>query len=143
MVTSSRLLRSLCSPTIRLQAQSAAMDNEKPPSPPASFDEVNNGSTTTVSVKNMSRHKMDVDGDEALRGVSGGGPVEIDAATNERIKRKIDWMLMPVRRSKAISGWTKADRANSYSVSSMESTISIVSFPVLRNGSNGSQLIAF
>ena len=39
----------------------------------------------------------DVDGDEALRAVdAAGGALEVDGATNSRLVRKIDMMIMPV-----------------------------------------------
>ena len=46
-----------------------------------------------------------IDADEALVAVQGHGePWEIDADTNNRLLRSIDWRLMPVRRLNRIVG---------------------------------------
>lgn len=56
-------------------------------------DAIRNGSVD----KNILKHSHDAD--EAMKAFQGaqGQVIEIDAATNKRLLRKIDWNLMPVR----------------------------------------------
>ena len=90
-----------------LRITSATMDPEKHSFDPESdkkipdplADAIRNGSLD----KKILEHSQDAD--EAMKAFQGaeGQVIEIDAATNKRLLRKIDWNLMPVHATRRLS----------------------------------------